>query len=304
MSTIKDKVVVITGSTRGFGFANAESMLEAGATVAITGRSQKAVEGALSRLQPKGRVSGFVMDVREEDQVYKLVEDVIQEFGHIDIWVNNAGYSNAAGMMLDMNPQDALDMFMSNDLGVLQCTQAIMRYMLPQKQGMLVNIYGNGSFLRPASPTGLYGATKAWITSFTRSLATELKGSGIQILGFSPGMMTTDMLTSPRVVGEKARKQMENFGFVLRFLGKPAEAAAKQLVKAIGSQRKDFVEIQMFKPWTPLFGLIRVGWENLTKTGKTPEFAITYEPAYEYREEGEKWTGKQVDREISTQVNK
>jgi NADP-dependent 3-hydroxy acid dehydrogenase YdfG len=78
-----------------------------------------------------------------------LVEDVIQEFGHIDIWVNNAGYSNAAGMMLDMNPRDVLDMFLSNDLGVLQCTQAIMHYMLPRKQGLLVNIYGNGSFLRP-----------------------------------------------------------------------------------------------------------------------------------------------------------
>ena len=60
MPTIKDKVVVITGSTRGFGYAIAESMLEAGATVAITGRSQEAVDSALTKLQPKGRVSGFV----------------------------------------------------------------------------------------------------------------------------------------------------------------------------------------------------------------------------------------------------
>ena len=161
MSTIKDKVVVITGSTRGYGFAIAESMLEAGAIVAITGRSQSVVESALTNLQPKGRVSGFVVDVRNEEQVYKLVDDVVAEFGHIDVWINNAGYSNAAGMMLDMNPQDALDMFMTNDLGVLQCTQAIMRYMLPRKQGVLVNIYGNGSFLRPASPTGP-AATRCW----------------------------------------------------------------------------------------------------------------------------------------------
>jgi NAD(P)-dependent dehydrogenase (short-subunit alcohol dehydrogenase family) len=147
MSTIKDKVVVITGSTRGFGYAIAESMLEAGAVGAVTGRSQKAVDVALASLQSKGRVSGFVMDVRDEEQVYKLVEDVIKEFGRIDIWINNAGYSNAAGMMLDMDPQEALDMFLSNDLGVFYCTQAIMRYMLPHKQGMLINIYGNGSFL-------------------------------------------------------------------------------------------------------------------------------------------------------------
>jgi glucose 1-dehydrogenase len=282
MSTIKDKIVVITGSTRGFGYAIAESMLEAGATVAITGRSQSVVEGTLTKLQPKGRVSGFIVDVRNEEQVYKLVDDVIQEFGRIDIWVNNAGYSNAAGMMLDMNPQDAVDMFMSNDLGVLQCTQAIMRYMLPRKQGLLVNIYGNGSFLRPASPTGLYGTTKAWITSFTRTLAKELKGSGVQILGFSPGMMTTDMLTNPVVVGERGREMLKNFGFVLRFLGKPAKYAADKLVKAVEGNRKEFTEVKLFKPWTPMLGLIRVGWENLTKTGKTPEFEMRYQEVYQY----------------------
>jgi len=281
MPAIKDKVVVVTGSTRGFGFAIAESMLEAGATVAITGRSQKVVESTLTKLQPKGRVSGFVLDVREENQVYKLVDDVIQEFGRIDIWVNNAGYSNAAGMMLEMDPQDALDMFMSNDFGVLQCTQAIMRYMLPRKQGLLVNIYGNGSFLRPASPTGLYGATKAWVTSFTRTLAVELKGSGVQILGFSPGMMTTDMLTNPVVVGEHGKEMLKNFGFVLRFLGKPAKYAARKLVKAVANQSKEFVEVKLFKPWTPLLGLMRVGWENLTKTGKTPEFELRYQEVYQ-----------------------
>ena len=278
---LKDKIVVVTGSSRGFGYAIAESMLEAGATVAVTGRSQQAVDNSLASLQSKGRVSGYVMDVREEEQVYKLVEDVVKEFGRIDIWINNAGYSNAAGMMLDMDPQDALDMFLSNDLGVLQCTQAILHYMLPRKQGLLVNIYGNGSFLRPASPTGLYGATKAWVTSFTRTLATELKGSGVQILGFSPGMMTTDMLTSPIVVGERGRELMKNFGFVLRFLGQPAKHAADKLVKTITNNRKEFTELQLFKPWTPLFGLIRVGWENLTKTGKTPEFELHYQKVYQ-----------------------
>lgn len=281
MSKVKDQVVVVTGSTRGFGFAIADSLLEAGAIVAVTGRSQQAVERALTSLQPKGRVSGFVVDVRNEDQIYKLVDDVIAEFGRIDIWVNNAGYSNAAGMMLDMNPQDALDMFLSNDLGVLQCTQAIMRHMLPRKQGLLVNIYGNGSFLRPASPTGLYGASKAWITSFTRSLAKELKGSGVQILGFSPGMMTTDMLTSPIVVGERGKEMLKNFGFVLRFLGQPAKYAANKLVKAIASDNKEFAEVKLFKPWTPLLGLMSVGWENLTKTGKTPEFELHYQEAYQ-----------------------
>lgn len=281
MPAVKDKVVVVTGSTRGFGYAIAESMLEAGAIVAITGRSREAVDRALTSLRPRGRVSGFILDVRSEEQVYKLVEEVVKELGRIDIWVNNAGYSNAAGMMLDMNPQDALDMFLSNNLGVLFCTQAIMRTMLPRKQGLLVNIYGQGSFLQPASPTGLYGATKAWITSFTRTLAKELKGSGVQILGFSPGMMTTDMLTSPNVVGERGKAMLKNFGFVLRFLGKPAKYAADKLVKTVENDGREFMEVRLFKPWTPLLGLLRVGWENLTKTGETPEFEMHEQAAYQ-----------------------
>ena len=277
---LKDKVVVVTGSTRGYGYAIAESMLEAGAIIAITGRSQEAIQRALAPLQPKGRVSGFLLDVRQEGQVYALIQDVIKQYGHIDVWVNNAGYSNAAGMMLDMDPQEALDMFLANDLGVLYSTQAVMQHMLPRKQGLLVNIYGNGSFLRPASPTGLYGATKAWITSFTRSLAKEVKGSGVQVLGFSPGMLLTDMLTNPMVVGERGREMLKNFAFVLRFLGKPPKYASDALVKTIISNRREFAEVRLFKPWTPLLGLLRLGWENLTKTGKTPEFVLHYQEPY------------------------
>jgi NAD(P)-dependent dehydrogenase (short-subunit alcohol dehydrogenase family) len=280
MKSLKNKIVVVTGSTRGYGYAIAESLLEAGATVAITGRSQEAIQHTLDSLQPKGSVSGFMLDVRQEEQVYSVVEQVIQKFGRIDIWINNAGYSNAAGMMLDMDPEDTLELYRTNNLGVLYCTQAILHRMLPNGQGLLVNIYGAGSFLRPASPTGLYGATKAWITSFTRSLAKEIKGSGVQLLGFSPGMLITDMLTSPTVVGERGREMMNNYGFVLRFIGRPAKPAADDLVKVIIRNRREFKEVKMFKPWTPFLGLLRVAWENLTKTGKTPEFELHYQNAY------------------------
>lgn len=284
MPNLQNKVIVITGSTRGFGLATAQACLEEGAIVVITGRSSDVVERVLNGMQAEGRTAGYVVDVRDEAQVHHLAAQVIQKFGHFDIWINNAGYSSAAGMVLDMDPREALDMFMANDLGAMYGTQAAMKHFLARKAGMLVNIYGNGSFLRPATPTALYGTTKAWLTSFTRSLAKETSGSGVQILGFSPGMMMTDMLTSPRVVGEKAREQLKNFGFVLRFLGQPAEVPARKLTKVIASQRKEFAEFQMFKPWTPLLGLLRVGWENLTKTGKTPQFALKHEPAYQFKD--------------------
>src|SRR5512135_2453985 len=230
-ANMKNKVVVITGSTRGFGYAIAEAMLKAGATVIISGRSPDGLEKALQSLGSLGSVKGMQCDVREEQQVYAMARRVAEEHGRIDVWVNNAGYSASAGIMLDLPPAQAIDMFLSNDMGTLYGTQAALHFMLPRKSGTLVNIYGNGSFLRPASPTGLYGATKAWVTSFTRTLAQELRASGVRVVGFSPGMLLTDMLTAPTIVGERGREMMKNYAFVLRLLGGSPQAAAKKLVQ-------------------------------------------------------------------------
>src|SRR5512141_790066 len=98
---LKNKIIVITGSTRGFGLATAKACLAAGATVVVTGRSQEALDRALNGMQAPGKTAGFIVDVRDEAQVHRLAAQVIQKFGHFDIWINNAGYSSAAGMVLD-----------------------------------------------------------------------------------------------------------------------------------------------------------------------------------------------------------
>ena len=278
---MKNKVAVITGSTRGFGYAIAEAMLKAGATVIVSGRSTDALERAIQSLESLGEVRGLVCDVREEQQVYALARQVVQQFGRIDVWINNAGFSASAGMILDTPPGQAVDMFLANDMGTLYGTQAALHFMLPRREGVLVNIYGNGAFLRPASPTGLYGATKAWLTSFTRTLAKEIKGSGVKIVGFSPGMLLTDMLTSPTVSGERGRAMMQNYAFVLRVLAGSPQKAAGKLVAAIESNQKAFAEYRLFKPWSPFLGLLRTAWERMTGTGKTPEFNLRYEQAYQ-----------------------
>jgi NAD(P)-dependent dehydrogenase (short-subunit alcohol dehydrogenase family) len=277
---LKDKVTVITGSTRGFGYAIAEEMLKAGAVVVITGRKDDALQQAIKSLSTYGQVSGWLCDVRDEKQVYALARNIFEKYGRIDIWINNAGYSSAAGMVLDIPPQQAIDMFLSNDMGTLYGTQAALHFMLPRREGMLVNIYGAGSNGKASSPTGLYAASKAWVTSFTRTLAVEIKGSGVQLVAFSPGMMLTDMLTSPTVIGDKAKEKMKSFGFVLRFLGKSPQESARKLVQVLQKNHREFIEYRALKPWSPFVGLIRVGWENLTKTGKTPEFDLHFEQGY------------------------
>lgn len=277
---LNNKIVVITGSTRGFGYSIAVEMLKAGAIVVISGRSADALQSSLAALKVFGQSAGWTCDVREERQVYALARQTVEKFGRIDVWINNAGYSAGSGVVLDIRPEQVVDMFLSNDMGTLYGTQAALHFMLPVRQGTLVNIYGAGSNGKAASPMGMYATTKMWITSFTRTLATEIKGSGVKLLAFSPGMMLTDMLANPTVVGERGKEKMKNFGFVLRFLVKPPDFAAKLLVRAIAANDKDFVEVHAMKPWDPMLGLLRVAWENITKTGKTPEFTLHYEEPY------------------------
>ena len=277
---LKDKVVVITGSTRGFGYVTAQELLKAGATVVVSGRSRDALNQAVSSLSEFGNVTGWTCDVREEEQVYALARQTVEKFGRIDVWINNAGYSAGSGVTLDIHPEKVVDMFMSNDMGTFYGTQAALHFMLERKDGTLINLYGAGSNGKAASPMGMYATTKAWITSFTRTLAKEMKGTGVKIIAFSPGMMATDMLVNPVVFGERGKEQMKNFDFVLRFLVKPPEMAAQTLVKAIADNRKEFAEIHVMKPWTPMFGLLRVTWENITKTGKTPKYELHYEDSY------------------------
>jgi NAD(P)-dependent dehydrogenase (short-subunit alcohol dehydrogenase family) len=280
---LNDKVAVITGSTRGFGYAIAQEMLRAGAKVIVSGRSDDALRNAISSLESLGPVNGRICDVKEEAHVYALARFAVETFGRIDIWINNAGYSSGAGLMLETSPEQAIDMFLANDMGTVYGSQAAIHYMSGRAQGILVNMYGNGSFLRPASPTGLYGATKAWITSFTRSLAKEISGSGIKLIGFSPGMMLTDMLTQPTVIGERGNEMMKRYSFVLRMLGNDPRLAAQKLVETIARNEKEFMEYKMIRPWTIPFSLLRMTWENITKTGKTPNYTLLPADAYKPR---------------------
>jgi NAD(P)-dependent dehydrogenase (short-subunit alcohol dehydrogenase family) len=280
---LKNKIVVITGSTRGFGYALAEAFLQKGARVVVSGRSQNSVEEAVNALQAQGRVRGVACDVTDESQVRALADSVIQNEGQIDIWINNAGFSTGAGDVLDYAPEDAVAMFMTNDLGAFHGAQAALDYMLPRETGVLVNIYGAGSFLDPASPMGIYGMTKAWLTSFTRTLAKEIKGSGVQIVGFSPGMMLTDMLISPTMIGKAQQDADKRYGFALRMLAKPPQFPAEKLVNLLGKNRKEFVEFRVMKKWTPIFGLLKILWENITKTGISPEFEIQPKDAYKWQ---------------------
>ena len=231
------KIVVITGSTRGIGFGLAGAFLDLGCAVVISGRNPDTLQKAQADLAARygsDRLLACTCDVIDYTQIQALWNAAVARFGRVDVWINNAGIAHPIADLWELPVDNIRAVIETNMLGAIYGARVALIGMRAQGSGSIYNMEGLGSGGgRKVRGLALYGTTKAWLTSFTRSLAKENQGSGVQILGFSPGMMTTDMLTSPRVVGEKAKSQMKNFGFVLRFLAKPADEPARKLVEMI-----------------------------------------------------------------------
>ncbi|NPA06812.1 MAG: SDR family oxidoreductase [Chloroflexi bacterium] len=270
-----DQVVVITGAARGFGFALAQAFMRAGARVVISDLHADAVAQAVEALAAIGPVRGWAADVRSLEQMRMLAQRTLQTWGRFDVWVNNAGLASPSGELVDMAPEDARRIWETNALGVFHGTKVALAHFLPRDQGTLVNIYGAGSFLRPHSPAGLYAASKAWITSFTRTLAKELRGSGVRVIGFHPGVMPTAMLTHVQVRGERGEERLRRVSWVLRALGRPPEVPARRLVELVAHNRKPFVEYRMLRPWHVVMGFARVLWAR--RRGTYQDVPLTVE---------------------------
>ncbi len=278
----QSKVAVITGSTRGFGHAVARALLAKGARVVISGRQQETVDRVVADLSRLGEVSGLACDVSQAEQVYALARHALERFGRLDIWVNNAGIAPPPGGILDFPPEEAERVFRVNGLGTLHGTQAAMAVMKRQGSGTIVNVYGRGSFLRPATPTGLYGASKAWVTAFTRTLAAESKDLPIRIIGFSPGMMTTDLLTDVRVVvGEIGARAMRTFPMVLQALANPPEVPAAELVRLLERNDNPFVEYRLMSGLRLINMLARLMWLRMHRKARAPEPTLPVRPPFE-----------------------
>ncbi len=276
-----EKVAVITGSTRGFGNAVARALLARGAKVVISGRTQETVDRVVAELSTLGDATGLACDVRVPEQVYALAKHALGHFGQIDIWVNNAGITPAPGGVLDFSPEIAEQTFGANCIGTLNGAQTAAAVMKRQGWGTIVNLYGRGSDLRPATPMGLYGATKAWITSFTRTMASEYKDLPVQFVGFSPGMMTTDMLVVDEVIGTTIAKRMRHFPMALKALSNPPEVPAEILVRLLEKNDKQFTEYFLMRGFRLLRMLARFAWMGINKNARPPARKFKALPPFE-----------------------
>ncbi|KAA8537064.1 hypothetical protein F0562_029542 [Nyssa sinensis] len=227
--------VLITGSTKGIGYALAKEFLKAGDNVIICSRSAERVESALQSLRGEfgeQHVWGTKCDVREGQDVKNLVAFAQQNLKYIDLWINNAG-SNAYSYkpLAEASDEDLIEVVTTNTLGLMICCREAVKMMLNQPRGgHIFNIDGAGSDGRPTPRFAAYGATKRSVVHLTKSLQAELRMQDVKnvvVHNLSPGMVTTDLLMSGATT-----KQAK---FFINVLAEPAEVVAEYLVPVVRS---------------------------------------------------------------------
>jgi glucose 1-dehydrogenase len=264
---LKDRVAVVTGSTRGLGRAIVEAYAREGARVVVSSRAPSAVAEVTRDLQERGwPATGMACDVADPAQVEALAAHAVERFGQIDVWVNNAGASAPWARTLDV-PREAYEQVVrTNILGGYYGSATALRHMLPRGAGKLINLIGMGA-RGPAPFANAYGPSKAWVLNFTLGLAREYRDSGVGIFVFGPGMVRTEMLTQIRVIGAEARRPLRLLPLALRLLAVPPEEAAARAVR-IASAATDGQTGKVYgSPRLPRLarGLTREAWRLLTR---------------------------------------
>ena len=224
---LKDKVAVITGGSRGLGLAIAQTYARAGAKVVIASRTPHAVDLAVDSLRASGhQATGLACDVADMAQVEALAQHAIQTFGRMDIWVNNAGLSAPYGPTVHIPRRDFITVINTNIIGTYNGSIVAMRHFLAQKSGKLINLLGRGDKGSIALQNA-YSSSKVWVRNFTKTLANEYRNSGVDIFGFNPGLVRTEMLSNVHAVAGY-EEQMNPLRFVAMLWGNDADVPAEK----------------------------------------------------------------------------
>ena len=185
------KVAVVTGAARGIGLAISKKLLEEGYRVAILDIDQKTLSQTMKQFFDTNNVLGLECDVAEPDQVDQSVNRVVEEFGRIDVLVNNAGIAEFKPM-LETTYEEWSRILAVNLNGPFICTQVCAPIMLKNEGGSIVNI-ASISGLRASTLRIAYGTSKAALMHLTKQQAAELGNKGIRVNAIAPGPVDTAM---------------------------------------------------------------------------------------------------------------
>ena len=191
---LEGKVAVVTGGTRGIGFATVEKFLENGAKVFLLGSKKESVDKAINKLREINdnyEVDGDCPNLTDLSSVEKTFSHVIEKYGKIDILVNNAGMS-AMDKIYDYKEEDFKKIINLNVNAVFNCSRAVVEYMKENGGGVILNTSSMVSIYGQPSGCG-YPASKFAVNGLTKSLAREL-GKDIRVNAVAPGVTLTDMM--------------------------------------------------------------------------------------------------------------
>ena len=192
---LKDKIAIVTGGTRGIGFATVKAFIEEGAKVIVCGSRKETVDKALKELNeayPEATVRGIYPNLTSYEDVKAKFDEAIKEFGRIDILVNNAGISDDWKFQ-DYTEEHFMKVMDINVKGVYNASKAVSDMMIEQNSGVILNTSSMVS--RDASGAGIaYPTSKFAVNGFTLSLARNLAPYNIRVNAVAPGVTYTDMM--------------------------------------------------------------------------------------------------------------
>jgi 3-oxoacyl-[acyl-carrier protein] reductase len=195
------EVALVTGASRGIGASIATALAAAGATVVGTATSETGAEGITTALAGSGR--GIVLDIADNDSVTAAIKDIQDNEGAPTIVVNNAGITRD-NLLMRMKQDEWDDVISTNLSGVFRVSKAVLRGMMKAKKGRIINIASVIAVMGNAGQSN-YGAAKAGIVGFSKSLAKEIGSRNITVNVVAPGFIDTDMT---KVLAEEQRNAM------------------------------------------------------------------------------------------------
>jgi 3-oxoacyl-[acyl-carrier protein] reductase len=228
---IKGRVALVTGAGQGIGKAIALKLATYGATVVINDINEKAEETAAEIVKEGGKSMAIIADVSSAKDVERMIKETLEVYGQIDILVNNAGITRDSLLM--RMEEDSWDKVLEIDLkSVFLCSRAIIRQMLRQRYGRIINIASIVGQIGNAGQTN-YAAAKAGVIGFSRALAKEVAAKGITVNAIAPGFIETEMT---KKLNEQQRQELAK-NIPMGSLGSPEDVAGAALFLASDAAR-------------------------------------------------------------------
>jgi short-subunit dehydrogenase len=229
--------VVVTGASMGIGEAIAKIFADEGASVVLLSRDAERAEAARARIGHAERTLALACDVRNREEIDRVVGLTLHHFQRIDVWINNAGHG-ILDSIENVNMAAARETFETNFFGALEAMQAVIPVMRQQRSGAIINISSVAGHV-PLPFHAVYSATKFAMNAIGKGARIELKSSGINVLTVCPGYVRTEFGTN--ALKGKEQKQVRP----AQVRGITVERVARAVLKGYLKQRREVVV-----PWT------------------------------------------------------